>query len=604
MKSVDLTVDLLALLAAGAVLLLEIFIPGQFVFQTELTVILLLVGPLLKGVDAFGADLDDLVDHAGRSLRGGNNAVFHTDCQALTHILTQMDELTGRRVAVQRFLSRIQRGKAQTAARSGRSAQLGVDAVHKSLADILASLGKRALRAVDGGHRIVQNRGHSRLDGAGVVPDSFAESVHHLYNSGVHRRSLLVHHVCQGTHDLLHCRVGDSLIAGDGGFNRVQHDKNGAVDFLTAIRERIGETVDAAIRQGGQRFAEVGESVLIDILDALGKIHEPPDLGDDAGHLSEVNSGDLIVVITHSLAERGNIVAERGESLVPSKPLVEEAAVRKTGCQIGKCLRRVGRSCHRVRLDIFDSCRIGRKVVTEENEVVSKIGNVVVAGKEANQPSAVRDGFRQLHKCFAGGGGIGYGICVQTFYRQRVRFDGVSEAEKLRPESVEVVFSGEETDHAAAVWNGVCQLHHSLTGGGGVCNSVYIQALDSQGIVLDGFAKGDKLLAKGGHIVLAGEEADHASTVRERRGHFSHGLTGNRGVGYSIGVHALDFVREVDHRVAKCPKLISKGLHVVLSGEETDNPTAVRKRRGHFSQSLASNRSLRNEAAVHTGNRF
>ena len=128
--------------------------------------------------------------------------------------------------------------------------------------------------------------------------------------------------------------------------------------------------------------------------------------------------------------------------------------------------------------------------------------------------------------------------------------------------------------------------------------------MDGQGIVLDGFAKGDKLLAKGSHVVFAGEETDYAAAVWKRSGHFGHGLTGNRGIGHSIGVHPLDLVREVDHRVAKCAELISKGLHIVLAGEEANYTAAVGQCRGHFSQCLTSNRRLRDEPGVHTGNRL
>ena len=94
LKPVDLTVDFLPLLASGLVLLLKLFISGQFVLQTELSVILLLFRPFLECFDSLGTHLEYLTDHTGRSLRRGNDAVLHTDCQTFSDVLTQMDEFS------------------------------------------------------------------------------------------------------------------------------------------------------------------------------------------------------------------------------------------------------------------------------------------------------------------------------------------------------------------------------------------------------------------------------------------------------------------------------------------------------------------------------
>ena len=117
LKLIDLPVDLLPLLGTGFVLLLKVFPSGQLVFQTQLVVIGLLIHPVLPGVDAFVADGDNLADHVGSGLGGRDDAVVDADGQALTDVLAQINELPGGRMAVQGLFRRVQRGKAQTAAR-------------------------------------------------------------------------------------------------------------------------------------------------------------------------------------------------------------------------------------------------------------------------------------------------------------------------------------------------------------------------------------------------------------------------------------------------------------------------------------------------------
>ena len=140
-----------------------------------------------------------------------------------------------------------------------------------------------------------------------------------------------------------------------------------------------------------------------------------------------VNTADLRIVIPHALAEPGNIIAEVCKALVSAEQLVKDAAVRKICRQLRECTGRRSGGSNNIRLHILDRLGIIAQTVPKGDDIISKVGNVVISGKEADKASAVRNGFGKLHESLTGNGGICDSLHIQASNRKGVSLNRGSE---------------------------------------------------------------------------------------------------------------------------------------------------------------------------------
>ena len=466
LNPIDLPVDLHPLLTAGPVLLLEVFPSGQLVHQAQLAVILLLVDPILKGIDALLADGDHLVDHAGGGLCGRDDAVVDADGQTLAHVFAQMDEFPGGGVAVQRLLCRFQSGQAQASAGGPCAAQLGVDAVDKALPGVLSGGLELRLHAVDVGYGGGEHRPHRVPHRSGVGRDGCFHGPHHIRCRCPDGRDLPVHNVRQRLDHRLHGPVCHGEVGEDGAADGGQHTGHGFVDRVAAVVESTGKAGDAGVSHLPHAVGKAGQTAGVDPCGPLSQLQQAPYLCDHVGHPPGVDAGDLAVIVLHGRAELGNIPAKGGQRLVSAEPLVKQTAVRQAGGEVGEGLRRVGRGRHHVRLHIADGLRIGGKVRAKQRQVIAKGGQVGPSGKEGQQAARVGKGLCQLHQGHSGGGGAFHRFRPNIRHSVAVGFHGRAEGDDARRKSGQVLASVEEFHHTAYQGKGLLQPRQRLGGSG------------------------------------------------------------------------------------------------------------------------------------------
>ena len=204
MKSIDLTVDLLALLRTGFVLLLKILPSGQLIFQAQLVVIGLLVDPVLPGVDTLVADIDNFPNHVGGRLGGRDDAVVHANGQTLADVLAQVDKLPGRRMTVQGLLRRVERGQTQAATRRTGGTELRPDTIDETLTGILASGLELGFHTVDFGRGRRNHRPHRCFHSVGGRGDRGSNVSHHPLDRVFNHNDFGIHNVCHRLHERLH----------------------------------------------------------------------------------------------------------------------------------------------------------------------------------------------------------------------------------------------------------------------------------------------------------------------------------------------------------------------------------------------------------------
>ena len=382
LNAIDLTVDLLALLASLAVLLLERFPRGKLLFQAQLAVILALLRPFLISVQSFLGNLDGFVAHIGGGGGDRRDGVVDTDGHALADVLTQFNELAGGRMAVQRLLRGVERGKTEITARAGGVAQLRADTIDKALRNVSSRVVEFALIVVHLRHDDDKHGAHRRLDRTAVLADRGAEADHHLYHRRIHRRGVRLHACGDRRHQLRHCHDNNGLVLPDARPRGAKHVGDGFRHVAPAVVESIGEALDAASGEHRERICEVHERILVHVLQDLGERRELFHLRDRGGKLCNVDVLHRLGIVGKALAEDHELFSKVGNIIAPRKEAHKPAAIRDRVCKLRESLARRSGVIDGVRVQSPDCKRVVLYTLSERNKFGGKTGK----GRPARQP--------------------------------------------------------------------------------------------------------------------------------------------------------------------------------------------------------------------------
>ena len=318
------------------------------------------------------------------------------------------------------------------------------------------------------------------------------------------------------------------------------------------------------------------------------KLHDPANIGEGRLELGKclsrygrcsngfsINTRHRLAIGLHRLTEGNNTFCECRKIITSGEEINKPAHVWQRGLKLSECLSRSSRCSYRFRIDAGDGIGVGLHSLAERNDLLTKGFEIVIPCKEAYKPTRIRNGICKLHEDCSCCSGIGNSLGIQTRNSLRILLHGFTKDNNLFAKGCKVIVSCEERNRSTSIGNGVCKFYKSLTGCCRVHNGVCVKTGHSIGIFLNSLAEWDKLIAKGVHIVVSGEEGHCTSSIGQGSSHFGHCLTGNRGILNSVGVQSLDAVSKVHHRLAKARELIPKLFHVVFTNKESDYSSGI-----------------------------
>ena len=236
------------------------------------------------------------------------------------------------------------------------------------------------------------------------------------------------------------------------------------------------------------------------------------------------------------------------------------------------------------------------------NDLLTKGFKVIVSCEETNKPSRIRNGVCKFYENCSCCSRIGYGLGIQTRDGLRILFHGFAKDNNLLTKGRKVVITSEKCNSPTGIRNGVRELYERLTRCRRIHNSICIKTSYSVRVFFNRLAKRNKLISKGVHIVVSSEKGNCATGIGQSSSHFGHRFTSNRGILNSVGIQSLDAVSKVHHGLAKAGELIPELFHVVFASKESDHSSAIGQSCGHFSQCLTSNSGCTDQISIQTGN--
>ena len=443
-------------------------------------------------------------------------------------------------MAVQRFLRRFQSREAQVTACRAGSAQLGVDAVDETLTGILTGSLEIRLHPVDLADSGGNHAPHSRLDDDAVGRDFGPHRGHHGGGCALDIRSLGLNDLHQGRDHSLHRTVGDGGVSRNGGADRVQHTDDRRRDLAVAVVECVGKPGDPGARQRTQGGAEIGKRVFVDLLHALRQINEAPDSGHNALHFRNVDPGDSGVVVSHCLAEFGDVAAKAGKSLIPAEPLIEQTAVRKPFRQIGKGLCGIGGCDYSIGFHVADRRGICTQVVAKGDQIFSKGSKGVVTAEPCGKAALIGKTIGQRRQRAGGGDG-----CLDHVHRKTgdavgILHDGRAETIQLGRKGTQGIVAHPLGQNTPAVRQRIRHLSQRFRGIGGV---LYHGGFQSGHAVRIGFQRGpeqSQFLGEGAQSVVTRQISQDAALIGNSAGKLSERLGRVRRSGHGFRVDTVN----------------------------------------------------------------
>ena len=185
-----------------------------------------------------------------------------------------------------------------------------------------------------------------------------------------------------------------------------------------------------------------------------------------------------------------------------------------------------------------------------------------------------------------------------------IGFHGQAKGENSIRKGPKVVSAGEEFQHPAHMGKRRLKRGEGLGRGNGGGNSVRVQPGHGIGIGFHPFSEGEQTVCEGLQVVASGEEGYHPADIGKGGLQLCQRLCRSGGSGDRFAVHAGHAVGISLHRLSKGNQLIAEGLQIVVAREECDQTSGIRNGICQLHQSFSGNGRVRNRVAIQTADRF
>ena len=218
----------------------------------------------------------------------------------------------------------------------------------------------------------------------------------------------------------------------------------------------------------------------------------------------------------HSLAEGHDTLCKLAEVISSREEFHDPADLRQSSLEFCQRLGRDSGRLDSVGIDAGHSFAIGLHGLTEGDNALRELAEVVPAGKELHDTAHIGKRCLQLGQCLGRHSRGGHRPGVNAGNGVAIGFHGLAKGENPVSKCAKVIPTGKELHHAAHAGKGRLECGEGLSRGhrGGYCPCIH--SGHCIGISLHTLSKGEQAIRKGFQIVSASEEVHHAADIGQR----------------------------------------------------------------------------------------